>query len=158
MRLRVRQTPGASVGGRAVVQLEHLTARGIADDGDAVAGWLGLSELPHPVARLTLDEAFYPRSEQWGLRGDAPLWEAMRVKLFRVPIPESEQEIANAYWAAASEIVGEDLQRAEEQIVNVEGLAIGRGMSDGCVDPGFWREIGMPMLVERAVRLGDRVW
>lgn len=156
LQLRVRQTPGASVGGRAVVQLEDLRPEATGDL-DAFVTWLGMNAVPHPADRLTLDQAFYPRSESWGLRGDAPLWEAMRVKLFRVPIPQSEVEISEAFYDAANEIVGADLRRADDHI-GVRELAIGHGMSDGFVSPEFWRDQGMPELVRRAVALGERVW
>jgi len=78
LQLRARHTPGASAGGRSVVQL-HDTQHVPAATLERTRLWLGVRAADAPISSFA--DAFVPRPEQWGLRGDPHLWDALRRRL-----------------------------------------------------------------------------
>jgi hypothetical protein len=153
VRLRARRTPGASVGGRSIVQLAD--AQEVRPEARALAvQWLGV-EPAESRAAPTFETAFWPRPQTWGLRGDPHLWEALRSWVAGRPLPADDGETTAVLYYAISEIVGGDLRDAGE-MVRVPGFVTGSGMSDGHVSAEFWRQRGVPLLVTRASELRRR--
>ena len=154
LRLRVRQTPGASVGGRSVIQLAEAEAPP-ARAKERAELWLDVRAAEHP-GPPAFSDAFYPRLTQWGLRGDPHLWNELRRRFAGKPIPTTDDETAAIVLYAVAEIIGSDLRGASEHVA-VPSLAIGSGMSDGFVHRDFWLGNGVPLIVERAAAL-RRSW
>jgi hypothetical protein len=150
VRLRARRTPGASVGGRSVVQLTQAVAA-TPEAMELAAIWLGVQPVESRDA-IGFDEAFAPRPETWGLRGDPHLWDALRRRFTGRPIPADESEITAVLYYAIREVIGCDIRRASE-MVRVPAFVTGSGMSDGHVSTEFWVQRGVPLLATRASEL-----
>lgn|GEM_PF-5446304 len=149
VRLRARRAPGASVGGRSVVELED-TAVVSAEELQLAATWLGVQS--RDLQAQSFDELFVPRPETWGLRGDPHLWEALRRRFSARPLPADAAEATAVLYYAIRELTGCDLRTAGEA-VRVPAFVTGSGMSDGHVSREFWTERGVPLLVARAEKL-----
>lgn len=104
----------------------------------------------------TLADGFDVLHRQWGLRGDPHTWEAMRDRLAGVPTPDDADAVRSAYAAAFAEVTGIDLDTETQDAVHRPHLDHG-GMSGGQVDLRWWRDKGLPLLVERARRHAEPV-
>ena len=89
---------------------------------------------------------------QWGLRGDPHLWNEMTVLIGSEPLPGSGEALARRIAAAFEQLVGVPLSSAQDSVL-IDRYPSG-GMSGGMVDPSFWRDTAIPLLTERAIRLG----
>ncbi|MFE9500766.1 hypothetical protein [Streptomyces collinus] len=105
--------------------------------------------MAHDDAAVTMADLFDPKPEQWGLRGDPYVWQALRDHLSGTEIPASADEVISLLRTAFIEVVGVDLVTEREPQVYREQYAHG-GMSSGFVALHVWRDRLMPMLVERA--------
>ena len=103
----------------------------------------------------SLGVVFEPEPDRWGLRGDPPVWRAMRDRLQHLS-PTTAAEATELLYGAFEEIVGVSLKAdgLPEQIHRSE-LDHG-GMSGGFIDIDTWRSTLMPLLVDRAGTLGGR--
>jgi molybdenum cofactor cytidylyltransferase len=153
VRLRVlaRRTPGASVGGRSVIQLADAVAA-TPESIQLAAVWLGVQERLEAQDARGFDEVFAPRPESWGLRGDPHLWDALRRRFTGRPIPTDQAELTAVIYYAIREMIGCDIRQAAE-MVRVPAFVTGSGMSDGHVSTEFWVQRGVPLLVTRASEL-----
>src|SRR5579862_1922790 len=95
---------------------------------------------------------FDPEPETWGLRGDPPLWRALRERLAVEDIPPSAGEVTGLLHAAFRELAGADLTSGPASAVYREHYARG-GMSSGMISLAAWRDQLMPMLIQRALAL-----
>ena len=81
------------------------------------------------------------------------MWGALRERLTRTPVPaaarEVEELLANAFLA----VVGIDLRTARDDSVHRQEFAHG-GMSSGYVHLPTWRDLLVPLLVQRAQSYG----
>ncbi|WP_076259266.1 hypothetical protein [Intrasporangium flavum] len=98
-------------------------------------------------------ELFAPEPEQWGLRGDPWVWEAMRSRLAETPVPSSREAAERLLKDTFRSIVGVDvtadpLPEGSQQVYREE-FAHG-GMSSGYVDVAEWQRRLIPLLVSRA--------
>lgn len=152
VRLRARQTPGASAGGRSVVQLTDAESAS-PQAKDRARLWLDVREARPRT--ISFEGAFFPRPETWGLRGDPHLWDALRRRFASKVIPPDDQETAAVLHYAIGELAGCDLRTADEHVA-VPAFSIGSGMSDGYVDRDFWLRTAIPLLVQRAADLRDK--
>jgi hypothetical protein len=91
---------------------------------------------------------FAQSPEQWGLRGDPPLWDAMAAHLADAPLPISRAGVKETLEAAFLELTGHVITTDEP--IHVERFATG-GMSSGMVSAAFWRDTAIPLLVSRFV-------
>ncbi len=100
------------------------------------------------MTRLLAD-LFAEEPWQWGLRGDPHAWRAMREAFRReaVPLAGNEDRLRELLAAAFEAVVGRPL--SEPGHVFVAAFDTG-GMSSGMVSTAWWRETGMPLLLERA--------
>lgn len=99
----------------------------------------------------TLADGFDLVHRQWGLRGDPHVWAELRDRLRDVPTPGDlpPDDVRSAVLDTFAEITGVDLDAAREARVYRAELDHG-GMSGGVVDLGWWRDKGLPLIVERA--------
>lgn len=97
--------------------------------------------MPVPISALFDDEPI-----QWAFRGDPWLWREMRERFTGMPSPATADELVAAIAAMFRELTGEPL--TYEKSIFVERYSHG-GMSSGRVDPEFWREKAIPLLLSR---------
>ena len=89
---------------------------------------------------------FDPDPWQWGLRGDPHLWWHMAEVLSGEPCPETTAQLAALIERTFETLTGASWATAEP--FYLEQYAHG-GMSSGYVSPDWWRETGLPLLLER---------
>ncbi|VTT98877.1 Uncharacterized MobA-related protein OS=Burkholderia gladioli (strain BSR3) GN=bgla_2g09620 PE=4 SV=1 [Gemmataceae bacterium] len=96
----------------------------------------------------TFNELFDPAPEAVGLRGDRPLWAAMRDRLRGVPLPDTAEEFNHVISELFAELTGVPLGHPEPVFLpHYRGDA--GGMSSGYVSPEFWRDRGLQLLWSR---------
>ena len=96
-----------------------------------------------------LGDGFDVRHRQWGSRGDAHAWSAMRELVGAVPTPHERDAVRAAYLDVLRRVADVDLDRSEDVAVYRAGLDRG-GVSGGRLDLIWWRTKGIPLLVDRA--------
>jgi molybdenum cofactor cytidylyltransferase len=97
---------------------------------------------------VTFGDLFTPVPLRWSLRGDPHLWEAMRLRFAAQPLPADQWALADAVRAAFQELTGAPLA-ADAGQVPMPAYRIGRGISDGVVDGGWWHHTGLTLLLDR---------
>lgn len=95
---------------------------------------------------------FAPEPQQWGLRGDPHVWTAMRELLAGQLIPEHASGVRAVFVDAFRQLVKVDLDIDESETVYREQFSHG-GMSSGHVSLLWWRNTGIPLLIDRAAKL-----
>ena len=100
-----------------------------------------------------VEEIFEPRPQEWGLPGDALLWDALEA-MFEQQDWEGVDDIHPLLLDAYETLVGRSLT-SDNEAVCVERFQVG-GMSSGMISPLFWREEAFPLLTERFARLQER--
>lgn len=94
--------------------------------------------------RYKLHQLMAQRPQQWGLRGDPFLWDAMFASLQDTPLPATAAELDALIAGSFEAITGRSMLNTAEAFF-VEQFAHG-GMSSGYVDPRWWRETALPLL------------
>jgi molybdenum cofactor cytidylyltransferase len=89
---------------------------------------------------------FDPAPSQWGLRGDPYLWQAMQRALATVARPSTAASLAALIESAFEQLTGHPM--ATNEPIYAPEYSHG-GMSSGLVSPPFWREVAIPLLVQR---------
>ena len=95
---------------------------------------------------------------RYGLRGDDVLWRTLAKQHAQVPLHDSLWEVESFLNASIEEIVGarfNDIPASatyldREGSVYVPGFDPGHGMSSGWVSFVWWRDTGLPILLDRA--------
>ncbi len=96
-----------------------------------------------------IGDLFEPEPARWGLRGDPRAWRALKEKLTGTPLPATVEETKGVLLAAFKSVVGvELLDTSAPERVFCEALAHA-GMSTGWVHLVTWREVLLPLLLER---------
>jgi hypothetical protein len=131
-------------------------ARALSDHNGMTVDLQWPAQLPDVVGsspgRSCFAELLGERPAQWGLRGDPHLWNEMTVLIGSEPMPSSAEALARRIAGAFEQLAGVPLASARE-LLSIDRYP-GGGMSGGMVDPHFWRETAIPLLIERATRLG----
>ena len=96
----------------------------------------------------TIADLFEPEPATWGLRGDPYLWRSMRTMLAKRVLPSSERELVDILHSAFRWVTGNDINDQTTDRIYREELARG-GMSSGQVDLEVWRNVLVPLLIER---------
>jgi len=96
----------------------------------------------------TIAELFDPEPATWGLRGDPYVWRSLRTMLARRVLSSAEPEFLEILRSSFRWLTGNDpLDETTDRIYREE-LARG-GMTSGQVDLEVWRNVLIPLLVER---------
>lgn len=100
------------------------------------------------MSSKTIGSLFKPEPQSWGLRGDPFLWKDL-ARVFRtVPLPESPELLRAMLEAAFLCLTAHTINSTNSFFV--KRYAQG-GMSSGHIDPEFWREQGLSLLLLRYV-------
>ncbi|WP_187703052.1 hypothetical protein [Nocardia yunnanensis] len=105
------------------------------------------------VGDITFDALFHRTPVQWGLRGDPQLWDALRERFRGQPVPREFWDVRKAVEAGMAEILGIELgavQSRDADHVQIPRFELGFGMTDGTVSLRWWRDTGIPLLIDRA--------
>lgn len=96
-----------------------------------------------------LGDGFDIVHRQWGARGDPHAWRALRELVGETATPSTPAAIRLALVNGLRKAAGIDLDTAVGHYEYRKDLDHG-GMSGGNVDIEWWREKGIPLLVDRA--------
>jgi len=96
----------------------------------------------------TVADLFDPEPASWGLRGDPYLWRSMRAMLAKRVLPSAERDLVEILRSAFRWLTGNDLEDTTTDRIYREELARG-GMTSGQVDLEVWRNVLVPLLVQR---------
>jgi hypothetical protein len=97
----------------------------------------------------TIAQLFEEEPLQWGLRGDAYLWMAMRTHFSVTPLPSLGSNLDEQIEQAFQMLTGHPL--STPSTFHVRKFAHG-GMSSGGISPEFWRDEALPLLRNRHAR------
>jgi hypothetical protein len=101
------------------------------------------------------DPLFLEAPAQWGMRGDPFLWRELRAALRAVtPAPMSRPELANLLADQLFRLAEVDMRSSDDRAVRIPRFPTS-GMSGGYVAPAFWRDVAVPMLLERWTASND---
>ncbi len=93
-------------------------------------------------------DLFEERPPHWGLRGDPYLWAEMKLHFSSTPLPASVSELETLLVEAFAALTGLPIT-SKDFIVADRYRSPHGGMSSGAVDPGFWRDLAVPLLIAR---------
>lgn len=96
----------------------------------------------------TIADLFTPEPATWGLRGDPYVWRSLRTMLAKRVLPTSEHDLVEIIRSAFRWLTGNDFDDRTTDRIYREELARG-GMTSGQVDLEVWRNVLIPLLVER---------
>jgi len=109
---------------------------------------------PQPALRTLLDPEvswadalFAVPPARWGLRGDPHLWADLHAELRAVPTPPGSRQAMAALLADRLRRLG-GVEAAGDDPVRVPRFGTS-GMSGGFVAPAFWRDVAVPLLLDR---------
>lgn len=95
------------------------------------------------------DALFDAPPAQWGLRGDPHLWADLHAALRAVPAaPDSRAAMVQLLADRLRRLAGIDVRATGDDPVRVPRFPIS-GMSGGLVAPAFWRDVAVPLLLNR---------
>ena len=100
------------------------------------------------IMRQSVSEIFDERPVQWGFRGDPYLWDEMAKSFSTIDITCSKSQFTVLFKEFFLELTNHAF---EGDYIFVEDFAHG-GMSSGMVSIEFWKEKGLPLLLERLER------
>lgn len=104
---------------------------------------LFVSRFPEPE---TVSCLMTPKPQQWGLRGDPYLWEEMVNHLATTKIPDAINDLIAIIEKAFIELTEHPITYRDN--FYTEKYSHG-GMSSGHIDPQFWKNKIIPLVVER---------
>ena len=105
-----------------------------------------MSEAPW-AGRLAV--LFRPLPHRWGLRGDPHLWAEMEQEFREVDLPPAPETVAARVEEAFARLTGRPMSHPGPFFVSRYDHG---GMSSGHVNPAWWRDTGLPLLLERHAR------
>lgn len=105
------------------------------------------------IQQLTVGDLFAREPRAWGLRGDPYLWRALRDYLATTPLPTNSSELERIIEDAF-------LRLTRRPLVPGDGFFLHEfahgGMSSGGIDPQFWLEKALPLLIKRYLKHAPR--
>ncbi len=96
---------------------------------------------------------FHPAPQQWGLRGDPYVWDAIKSSLASEPAPLTAEDAMRQLDLRFRDVVGVDLNDADLPTTTYREEFAHDGMSTGMVALDVWRDRLLPLLNARARRL-----
>lgn len=103
------------------------------------------------LADVTIGDLFTPDPVQYGMNGDTLLWMQLQRTLASIPLPPGSFELRTILERAFEEAVGTPLDSAVDSVY-VPDFDPGSGISRGMVKPSWWRDTGIPILLDRHQR------
>jgi len=97
-----------------------------------------------------VEKIFEKLPKQWGLRGDPYLWDDLKEYFSHSTIPFSEESFRNEIYSMFENFTGSKIESKE--YIHIQRYSHG-GMSSGMIDPEFWLNTALPLLIERFNRL-----
>lgn len=94
----------------------------------------------------TLAALFRDEPPRWGFRGDPYLWREMAREFENVDCPPTSEGVAAIVEEAFARLTGRPLSHPGPIFVPRYDHG---GMSSGHVRPDWWRETGLPLLLDR---------
>ena len=91
---------------------------------------------------------FYPRPENWGLRGDPYLWMDLEKEFRPVELPCSKNYFIKHFEECFEKLTNQRFRTRKYVEIYVERYDNG-GMSNGQVSMRYWRKVGLPLLLQR---------
>ncbi|HOX14935.1 MAG TPA: hypothetical protein PLP18_02290 [Smithellaceae bacterium] len=104
---------------------------------------LFVNRFPEPE---TVSCLMTPKPQQWSLRGDPYLWEEMFNHLATTKIPEKINDLIAIIEKAFIELTAHPITYSDNIYIDKHNHG---GMSSGYIDPLFWKNKVIPLLVER---------
>ena len=101
---------------------------------------------------FNIEKIFEKCPEQWGLRGDPYLWDDLKTHLLETTTSFSEESFRSEIYSMFEKFTGRKIDSKE--YIHVEKYRHG-GMSSGMIDPEFWLNTAIPLLVERFNRFNQ---
>jgi hypothetical protein len=102
---------------------------------------------------VTIDDLLLREPSMWGLRGDPLLWREMRAALRGKPLPDNVPAADELFRKTFRKIVGVEAPRAgtsvDPDFIYLKKFSVGSGMSDGRVSLTWWRDTGLPIMLDR---------
>ena len=95
---------------------------------------------------MKLDILFNDKPKQWGLRGAPLLWDDISKKLSGTNMPSSKEEL-ESLLIKTFELLTESSINSEKTMYIEKYKKF--GMSSGVISFDYWREKGIPLLVNR---------
>lgn len=89
---------------------------------------------------------FDVKPSQWGLRGDPLLWEAMKKEFANIDFADDLSVFISYFKSTFNKITKQDFDLCDD--FYMKDFATG-GMSSGMISMSFWREVALPLVVER---------
>jgi hypothetical protein len=120
-------------------------------DAPGVVGCPSCGHRTDAPGRGVLADGFDVVLRQWGTRGDPHAWRSLRELVGDTPTPATAELIRAAFVDGLTRVTGVDVDTVPDTHVHIPHLDHG-GMSGGVINPPWWRERGLPLLVERATR------
>lgn len=133
---------------RTPTRVEAVSLVALSDDTHRRLEAQVIRTFPPPTSPGSLGSLFDREPPVWGLRGDPYLWRALRARFAKTPLPASRWDVEKLIHEAAAAIIGEQLRPGTE-IVSVPAFDPGHGMSAGSVSTAWWRDTGIPILIDR---------
>jgi len=94
---------------------------------------------------MKIAELFHKRPIQWGLRGDPHLWAEMVEYFKEIDAPGTEEELRELIEGAYQKLTGKPITQDEHFFMERHSHG---GMSSGLISPEFWKERGIPLILE----------
>ena len=104
-----------------------------------------------PVGSIA--DLFEPEPAAWGLRGDPYVWRSLRTMLAKQMLPTAERDLVEILRSSFRWLTGNTFDDPTTDRIYREELARG-GMTSGQVDLEVWRNVLIPLLIERWRILG----
>lgn len=98
----------------------------------------------------TLAALFRDEPRRWGFRGDPYLWREMAREFEAVACPSTSAGVVALVEEAFARLTGRPMSHPDPVFVPRYDHG---GMSSGHVRPDWWRETGLPLLLERHAAL-----
>jgi len=95
---------------------------------------------------MNVAELFNDEPAQWGLRGDPYLWQELKERFKNTAMPSSKEAVEQLLVEGYESVTGHSID--DQGGIYIERLAHG-GMSSGCISAQFWKNRGIPILLER---------
>ncbi len=100
-----------------------------------------------------VSKLFNERPSTWGLRGDPFLWAELSEYFSKVLFPCSKEAFQREFNDAFFLLTGNTLETTEPFFIPKYDQG---GISSGMIDPAFWKQELLPLLIERLKQFNEK--